>query len=146
MIMNPLSLDKLKIMQAISAAESQTSGEIRVVIYPHAIGDPVETARQEFVRLAMHHTRERNAVLVLVAPAARAFAIYGDRGVHAQCGDRFWEGVAETMRRHFMNGEYTAGVVAAVKETGAVLAQHFPRRPDDRNELPDDVVERGTVI
>jgi len=34
------------------------------------------------------------------------------------------------------------GIAAAVKEIGALLARHFPRRDDDVNELPDDVETR----
>ena len=31
------------------------------------------------------------------------------------------------------------GLTDAVREVGASLAAHFPRRPDDRNELSDRV-------
>lgn len=146
MTMTTLPLDKTRILEAIAAAESRTSGEIRVVIYPHGVSDPVETARQEFARLAMARTRERNAVLILVAPQSHAFAIYGDRGVHEKCGDHFWQSVAAVMAERFRQGSFTEGLVAAIEETGTVLARHFPRRPDDRNELPDDIIERGTVV
>jgi putative membrane protein len=37
-------------------------------------------------------------------------------------------------------GRLTEGLIAAVGETGAVLAQHFPPRPRDPNELSDDLV------
>lgn len=144
--MNTIPLDQAQIKEAIARAEAQTSGEIRVVVYPHAVDDPVANAKQEFIRLAMHRTRQRNAVLILVAPSARAFAIYGDEGVHARCGPRFWQDVAEIMAQHFHRGEFTNGVVQAVGQTGAILAQHFPHSPDDENELPDDVVDRGVVI
>jgi uncharacterized membrane protein len=30
-------------------------------------------------------------------------------------------------------------IVQAVQDVGAVLAREFPRRPDDIDELPDDV-------
>ena len=33
------------------------------------------------------------------------------------------------------------GLIAAVTQVGAVLAQHFPRADDDRNELPDRLIE-----
>lgn len=144
--MNTFPLDRDSIKQAIARAEAQTSGEIRVVVYPHLVDDPVATAKMEFIRLAMYRTRERNAVLILVAPAARAFAIFGDEGVHARCGANFWQEVAEAMVKHFRQGEFTSGVVEAVTRTGAVLARHFPHSLDDENELPDEVIDRDVVI
>ena len=36
-------------------------------------------------------------------------------------------------------GRALEAVVAGVAEVGRVLARHFPRRPDDRNELTDEV-------
>lgn len=144
--MNEIALDRAKIQQAIAQAELQTSGEIRVVLYPRAVEDPVATAEAEFARLAMYRTRQRNAVLILVAPQSQAFAIFGDKGVHERCGANFWEEVARGMTGFFRRGEFTEGVTSAVARTGAVLARHFPRLPDDENELSDDVVDRGIVI
>jgi putative membrane protein len=33
------------------------------------------------------------------------------------------------------------GLVTAVHRAGALLREHFPRRPDDKNEIPNRVVE-----
>jgi uncharacterized membrane protein len=41
----------------------------------------------------------------------------------------------ERLRR----GEPREAVAQAVAEVGTVLRRHFPRRPDDRNELSDEV-------
>ena len=38
-------------------------------------------------------------------------------------------------------GRPGAGMVAAVEQVGAVLAKHFPRADDDKNELPDRLIE-----
>jgi uncharacterized membrane protein len=139
-------LDSKRIEHAIAAAELKTSGELRVVIHRAAVADPVATAREEFTRLEMFRTRERNAVLILVAPASRNFAIFGDEAIHAKCGQPFWDEVAAAMTGYFREGKFTDGLVHAIDHAGRFLAKHFPRRPDDKNELPDNVVDRGTVI
>ena len=36
-------------------------------------------------------------------------------------------------------GKFTEAIVDAIQKTGALLAQYFPRDPDDRNELPNAV-------
>ena len=128
------------IVRAIAAAEASTSGEIRVFIQRGEVADPVAAARQQFERLGMTQTRERNGILIFVAPRAQKFAVIGDQGVHEKCGDLFWQTLTLAMRAHFQAQNFTDAVVHAIRETGQLLAQHFPRRPDDRDELPNTVV------
>jgi uncharacterized membrane protein len=89
--------------------------------------------------MGMEKTRERNGVLIFVAPRAHKFAVVGDVSVHARCGEEFWKQLTREMGGHFGKSEFTSGIVHGVRKAGELLAQHFPRRPDDTNELPDDV-------
>jgi putative membrane protein len=43
------------------------------------------------------------------------------------------------MEDHFRATRFTEGLVLGIQKAGELLAKHFPRRPDDRNELPDRV-------
>jgi putative membrane protein len=38
-------------------------------------------------------------------------------------------------------GRIGDGLVAAIERVGAVLAEHFPRSSEDRNEIPDKLIE-----
>lgn len=136
-----LPLDHERIVAAIRGAEQRTSGEIRVVVAQQSTEDPVGLARREFERLGMTATAARNGVLILLAPASRSFAVIGDTGVHEKCGAAFWDALAGAMRDHFQRGDFTAGVVLAIERAGELLATHFPRSPDDRNELSDRIEE-----
>jgi len=128
-----------EIVAAIRAAEQKTSGELRVFISDKNIVDPVAAAQEQFAHLGMAKTRDRNAVLIYLAPGPRKFAVIGDTGVHARCGEVFWQELARTMTEHFRRAEFTEGIVQGIKRAGELLAEHFPRRPDDTNELPDRV-------
>lgn len=129
-------------MQAIREAESTSSGEIRVLIqHGKLLSDPFVAAQKKFHRLGMHKTRERNAVLIFVAPRAHKFAVIGDKAIHQKCGGEFWHTIVGKMRMHFKNEKFTDALVEAVEEIGTVLARHFPKRSEDANELPDDVIE-----
>ncbi len=131
-----------EIVAAIRAAELKTSGELRVFISDKDTADPVAAAQEHFTRLGMTQTLDRNAVLIYLAPGTCKFAVIGDSGVHALCGDDFWQELAHSMTDHFRKSEFTEGIVQGVQRAGDLLAEHFPRRPDDRNELSDGV-ERG---
>ena len=135
-------LDHKRIVAAIAAAERTTSGEIRVFIQRGEVeSDPLLFAEKKFLELGMHKTAERNAILILVAPRAQKFAVVGDEGVHKNCGAEFWQHLVDAMRAHFQREEFTDALVEAIESAGKLLAQHFPRQRDDRNELSDQVIE-----
>ena len=133
------NIDHVKVVAAIGAAEPRTAGEIRVLVSAEAAEDPIVAAKKQFERLGMTRTAARNGVLIFVAPASHTFAVIGDTGIHEKCGDGFWRELAEAMTAHFRRGEFTGGLVLGIHRAGELLAQHFPRRPDDRNELPDQI-------
>jgi len=134
-------IDHARVVAAIGAAELRTSGEIRVLISRSSAPEPIQAAQVQFERLGMTKTAERNGVLIFVAPKSHTFAVIGDTAIHAKCGDEFWTQLASAMTAHFKRGEFTDGLVLGIERAGALLQAHFPRRPDDRNELPDSVEE-----
>jgi uncharacterized membrane protein len=135
-------LEHDQIVQAIRDTESKTSGEIRVFVQRGKLsGDPLSVARKKFQRLGMHKTRERNAVLIFVAPRAHKFAIVGDKAVHEKSGEQFWQAIVDGMRVHFQNDKFSDALTEAINEVGKVLAAHFPRTSVNANELPDEIVE-----
>ena len=135
-------LEHDRIIQAIRDAESKTSGEIRVLIQRGKLkNDPLKAAERKFHRLGMHKTRERNAVLVFVAPRVHKFAVVGDKAIHKKCGEKFWQRIVEKMRTHFQNEKFSDALVEAIHEIGDVLANDFPKTREDTNELPDSVIE-----
>jgi uncharacterized membrane protein len=136
-----LKIEHDRVSAAIAAAELRTSGEIRVLVARDAAADPVAAAQAHFKRLGMTETKERNGVLIFVAPRSRTFAIVGDTGIHEKCGDAFWRLVAAEMSAHFKRGEFTEGLVHGIAHAGKLLAENFPRRPDDQNELPNKIEE-----
>jgi uncharacterized membrane protein len=133
-------IDDDKVSAAIENAERRTSGEVRVFVTRKKVEDALAAARAEFARLGMHQTAERNAALILVAPASQTFAIFGDQGIHEKCGATFWEGISKKMSEAFKAGRYTEGLVAGLAEIGEALGKHFPYRAEDKNELPNQVV------
>jgi uncharacterized membrane protein len=87
----------------------------------------------------MMHTQHRNGVLIFVAPNSRKFAVIGDTGVHEKCGQKFWEALAAEMSGHFVQNDFSRGIITGIQKAGDILAQHFPAQPGDKNELPDQI-------
>ncbi|HXA44849.1 MAG TPA: TPM domain-containing protein [Candidatus Angelobacter sp.] len=116
------------LVAAIREAEQKTSGQIRVFISHKSVADPVAAAQKEFVRLGMTKSPELNGVLIFVAPRTHKFAVIGDAGVHAKCGDEFWQELAKIMTDYFRRSEFTEGIIHGVRKAGELLAAHFPKQ------------------
>ena len=133
-------LDDSRIVDAIATAEGKTSGEIRVFISHGEVADPLPEAARQFRQLGMDQTRQRNGVLIFVAPASHQFAVVGDSAVHEKCGDGFWQEVSTAMSDLMKQGRFTEAILAGISKIGDLLAKHFPRDPDDTNELPNQTL------
>jgi uncharacterized membrane protein len=135
-------LEHDRIVAAIKKAEATSSGQIRVFLQRGKFEeDALERAQKKFIQLGMQKTAERNAVLIFVAPRVQKFAVVGDEGVHEKCGEKFWQELVARMREHFLREDFTEALLEAVEAAGALLAKHFPKTGDSKNELPDDVIE-----
>lgn len=130
-----------QIVKAIQLAEKKTSGEIRVFISHREPEDALAAAQKRFDKLGMHGAKERNGVLIYVAPCVHKFAVIGDSGVHQRCGEKFWNALAAEMSGHFKRGGFTEGLVHAVNKAGDLLAEHFPRKPGSQGNAAGAVEE-----
>jgi uncharacterized membrane protein len=134
--------EETRIVQAIKMAELRTSGEVRVYIERFCDHeDPVHRASELFTSNKMDQTRDRNGVLVYIARESRQFAIWGDSGIFARTGQRFWENERRLLRRYLQQDQSCDGICAVVQEIGDALHQHFPAdKQDNPNELPDEII------
>lgn len=133
------------IAAAVGDAEARTSGQIRVHLDRRlppmkGTGDPaLARAREVLLRLGMHRTRLRNAVLLYLAVEDHRLAIVGDEGIHRKVGDAYWAAVRDAMVDRLKAGAARDAILHAVTEIGCALATHFPGHGADPNELDDQV-------
>ena len=135
------AVDHAKVVAAIAEAEKRTSAEIRVYVSHRSRVDALAFARRRFHKLKMDCTPLRNAVMIFIAPRTHKFAVVGDVAVHAKCGDDFWREVVAAMEPLLKLGDFTEALMVGVRKVGDVLAEHFPPSSDNRNDLPDAVME-----
>ena len=131
--------DEQEIIQAIRAAEEDTSGEIRVHLEYGLGKDPMERAWELFHELKMDNTRNSNGVLLYVAVHDHKFAICGDRGICEVVPEGFWDSTRDIIQAHFREGRFREGIIAGVRSAGRELKAHFPWNPGDANELTNEI-------
>lgn len=127
------------IIQAIKAAEKNTSGEIRVHLEKETKLPPYERALEVFHTLEMNTTQLRNGVLFYVAIESKKLAILGDQGINDLVPDNFWDEEKELIISYFKKGEFSKGLELAILEVGKKLKEFFPFMSDDINELSDEI-------
>ena len=132
-------LDQQRVIDAIAAAEKQTSGEIRVHIQPKASGEIRDIAERTFERLGMTKTALRNGVLLFIACEEQRFTILGDRGIDEKVSAGFWDEIAAKLTIRFKAGEFTDGIVEAIHSAGDALRNDFPRGEGDVDELTNEI-------
>ncbi|WP_109077072.1 TPM domain-containing protein [Aggregatibacter kilianii] len=140
-----LPIDKKQLEAEVLRLEQQTSAEFRIFIerkIPQKTTalSAYERALQVFAELEMQHTAAHNGVLIYIAFQDRQCAIVGDIGIHQYVGDDFWQTQCDLMITRFKQKQYTQGILTAMQNIGAKLAQHFPIQPDDRDELDNEVI------
>ena len=133
------ALDQPRIVAAITDAEKQTSGEIRVHVQPKAGDDIRKYAEKTFERLGMTKTALRNGVLLFIASEDRRFVILGDKGIDEKVPGGFWDDIAAKLTIRFKAGQFTEGIVDAIRSVGEHLRNYFPRAADDVDELPNEI-------
>lgn len=96
-------------------------------------------ARAQFLELGVDRTASRGGVMLFVSVAEHYVEILADRGIVARVDPAAWQAIVDRFVADVRAGRLADGYVAAIKACGRLLATHFPRTPDDRNELPDEV-------
>lgn len=129
------------VTDAISKAELQTSGEIRVYLESrNPLISTLERAQFVFQEMGMHATAQRNGVLIYLAVKDREVAIIGDQGIHQQVGTAFWEERISEMVNCFKHNQLTDGLISCITLVGEVLSEKFPYlEGQDKNELPNEI-------
>lgn len=98
-------------------------------------------ARELFYRLGMHRTRERSGVLLFVSLGERYVEIIADDAVDKAVPPETWQNIVASFTTTVRSRGAVAGFLTALQSLGDALGGVLPRRPDDRNELPDRLIE-----
>lgn len=134
--------EEKQIKEAISKAETGTTGEIRVLLKKKTYHkDITEYARKMFFSTGMYKTRYRNAILIIVSVKDRRVAIWGDEALHNCVGQEFWNRCIEHITEGFRNQKGVEALCQVIEKCGEELKQHFPLlNQENPNELSDDVL------
>ena len=90
---------------------------------------------------AERRTAGKTGILIYLSLIERRAEIVADEAIHRQVAQESWGQAMTDMLGHVREGRIADGMIAAVADVGTILAQHFPRADNDKNELPDRLIE-----
>ena len=100
-----------------------------------------ERALSVFLESGVSQTRDRSGVLVFLSEAERRAVILADKGINLRVAPEEWQTDIETLVLAIRQRDAAGGLLAVVERIGGILAESFPPRADDDNELPNAVRE-----
>lgn len=99
-----------------------------------------ERAVRAFYEKGLHRTREATGILIFISLLEHKVWILGDRGIDRKIPPDSWQGLARELSAGLRENRACEVLCTVVTKCGVALKEHFPRLPDDLNELPDDVI------
>lgn len=93
-----------------------------------------------FLEEEVFQTRDRTGILLFVSLFEHRIEVLGDTGISEQVSDDEWIEIVDTIRAGIKEDHFADGLVEAVGMCGRLLEKKgLAIRPDDTDELPDDV-------
>ncbi len=109
---------------------------LRHLVPPSIRAERVDrAARLAFLEHGITETRDRTGILIYVSLLEHRVEVLADRGIQAHVPDGTWDGVVGTILDGIRARRAEHGLIEAVGRCGDILAERFPPRPDDEDEL-----------
>jgi len=111
---------------------------LRLLIHPQEIDAEVaERAKTEFLDHGLHRTREGTGILILICLFEHRVQVLADHGIHHAVPPETWQRIADLVTAGIRQGRTADALCEAIADCGDLLAEKFPPRHDDTDELPN---------
>jgi putative membrane protein len=113
----------------------------RLVASTNRIAEAVHTlALASFTQHGLHYTRDHTGILILVSLLEHRVEVLADRGINAKVEAGTWQEIVTILTNGLKSNQAADAYCRAIQRCGEILAAHFPRKPDDKDELPNRLV------
>jgi len=99
-----------------------------------------ERALRAFYEKKLHITRDNTGVLFFISLLEHKVWILADRGIYQQISQETLLTYANDIAAGIKQGQACTALCRQIEAVGVILASHFPVKPDDTNELSDQVL------
>ncbi|MDC7222516.1 MAG: TPM domain-containing protein [Spirochaetales bacterium] len=109
------------------------------LIVPKAIMTQMTDRRaaRHFMEAGLFDTRDRTGILIFVSRREQRVEILADKGINDVVKEGAWDEILAKLIEGIRADRFTDSLIEAVDACGTILADHFPIKDDDTNELSD---------
>lgn len=93
-----------------------------------------------FTAHGLHYTRGHTGILIFASLFERRVVVLADQGINEKVKPGTWDEVVQILTAGLKSKDSCQAFCAAIQRCSEILALHFPRQPDDRDELSDSLV------
>ena len=93
-----------------------------------------------FTAQGLHYTRAHTGILILASLLEHRVEVLADKGINEKVPAGTWNEVVQILTVGLNSGNACDAFCKAIERCGEILSQHFPRPPDDRDELSNKLV------
>ncbi len=97
-------------------------------------------AEAEFYREGLGATQGRTGILLFISLLEHQAVVLADQGIAARLNESVWREVVATLLEGPKSGQWADRLEKALRQCGALLAEHFPAGHVNKNELPNHVI------
>lgn len=100
----------------------------------------VERAQLEFYWKNIQRTEERTGILIFLSVMERQCVVLADKGISSKLPRETWDDIVKTVVDGIKKNKASEGLIEAIQKCGVILAEHFPARDANPNELPNQLI------
>jgi uncharacterized membrane protein len=147
--------DKKLIEEAIKQAETQSSCEFVAVmaqrssnlllkyLLPQRYRQKIAAryAKMLFNELRLDQTKRREGMMLFVSLDEHYVEIVVDQGIAQKIENQAWQDIVDDFILRVEQDRLSLGYKEAIEKSAHLLIEHFPKEGDDRDELPNHLIE-----
>ena len=97
-------------------------------------------ALRAFYEKGLYKTQAQTGVLFFLSLMERTVWVLADKGIYEKIRQEQLDRFAATVSQGVREGRASQALRHAIIEAGTLLAEHFPMKPGDKNELSDSII------
>ena len=100
-----------------------------------------QNAQEQFYNLGLNRTKTRQGIMFFVSFDEKYVEIISDTTVSSKIKDEYWQTIIDEFVKDVKKKELSNGYLKAIDSCSEILIKEFPIQENDKNELPNDVIE-----
>jgi putative membrane protein len=97
-------------------------------------------AQLEFYECDLRNTKGKTGILIFISLLEHEAVVLADEAISKHLPPETWQEVIDLLLNGVRRRDFAGGMVAAIEKCGSLLAERYPRAPDDHDELPNRMI------